>query len=163
MIQISDTARISPLADIEDSILGTRIVIGDEASIDSFVKIKPAGGRGDVVIGARTKINSGCVLYTGNGIVIGEDCSIAANCTFAPVNHSFARRDIPINRQGFQASRGGIVIGDDVWIGANCVVLDGAIVGRGAVVGAGSLVRGEIAPYSVTVGNPLRQISVRGA
>jgi hypothetical protein len=43
---------------------GTRIVIGALSSIDSFVKFKPAGGSGDVVIGERTTINSGCVLYT---------------------------------------------------------------------------------------------------
>jgi virginiamycin A acetyltransferase len=162
MIKIADTARVSPLADIEDSIFGTSIVIGENASIDAFVKIKPAGGRGNLSIGARTAINSGCVLYTGNGITIGDDCAIAANCTLAPVNHNFARRDIPINQQGFQPSKGGVVIEDDVWIGANCVILDGAIIRRGAVVGAGSLVRSEVAPHSVVAGNPLRQISVRG-
>jgi acetyltransferase-like isoleucine patch superfamily enzyme len=52
---------------------------------------------------------------------------------------------------------------DDVWIGANSVILDGAIIRRGAVVGAGSLVRGEVASYSIVAGNPLRQIGVRGA
>lgn len=163
MISIADTSRVSPLADIEDSARGSRIVIGANASIDAFVKIKPAGGQGDLSIGARTVINSGCVLYTGNGITIGEDCAIAANCTFAPVNHNFARRDIPINQQGFQPSRGGVVVEDDVWIGANSVILDGAIIRRGAVVGAGSLVRGEVASYSIVAGNPLRQIGVRGA
>jgi acetyltransferase-like isoleucine patch superfamily enzyme len=163
MIEIADSARVSPLADIEDSVRGSRIVIGANSSIDAFVKIKPAGGPGDVLIGARTAINSGCVLYTGNGIAIGDDCAIAANCTFAPVNHNFARRDIPFNRQGFQPSRGGIVIEDDVWIGANCVILDGAVVRRGAVVGAGSLVRGEVAAYAIVAGNPIVQIGVRGA
>jgi len=163
MISIAATARVSALADIEDSVRGTRIVIGEHSSIDAFVKIKPAGGRGDLVVGARTAINSGCVFYTGNGVTIGDDCAIAANCTFAPVNHNFARRDVPINQQGFQPSRGGVVIEDDVWIGANCVLLDGAIVRRGAVIGAGSLVRGEVPAYAVVAGNPLAQIGVRGA
>lgn len=163
MIDIADTARVSPLADIEDSIRGSRIVVGENSSIDAFVKVKPAGGSGDLLIGARTAINSGCVLYTGNGIVIGDDCAIAANCTFAPVNHNFARRDIPINRQGFQPSKGGILLENDVWIGANCIILDGAIIRRGAVVGAGSLVRGEVAPYTIVAGNPLVQIGTRGA
>ena len=163
MIEIADTARVSLLADIEDSVRGSRIVIGANSSIDAFVKIKPAGGSGDLLIGARTVINSGCVLYTGNGVVIGDDCAIAANCTFAPVNHNFARRDIPINRQGFQPSKGGILLENDVWIGANCVILDGAIIRRGAVVGAGSLVRGEVASYTIVAGNPLVQIGSRGA
>jgi UDP-3-O-[3-hydroxymyristoyl] glucosamine N-acyltransferase len=71
MLIIAPGARISPLADVEDSMRGSRIVIEDGAVIDAFVKIKPAGGTADVVIGANSYINSGCVLYTGNGIRIG--------------------------------------------------------------------------------------------
>src|ERR1700761_3109454 len=131
-IEIHSDARVSPLADIEDSVRGTRIVVGKHSVIDSFVKIKPAGGSGDVVIGERVHINSGCVLYSGNGITIGNNVLIAAACVLAPVNHAFAERSRLILQQGFQPSKGGIVIEDDVWIGAGCVVLDGATIRRGA-------------------------------
>lgn len=162
MIDIHPTARISPLADIEDSVRGSRILIQAGVVIDSFVKIKPAGGMGDVIIGEDTVINSGCVLYTGNGIRIGRGCAIAANCTLAPVNHAYRRRDLPIRAQGFAPSRGGILIGDDVWIGANCVLLDGCRVGDGCVIGAGSVVRTVLEPYGVYAGQPLRKIGERG-
>lgn len=155
MIEIAASTRISPLADIEDSTRGTRIVLGERVVIDAFVKIKPAGGVGDVVIGPDTVINSGCVLYTGNGITIGAGVAVAANCTFAPTNHEYRRRDLPIRAQGFRPSKGGILVEDDVWIGANCVLLDGAILRRGCVIGAGSIVRGEIPAYSIQAGNPL--------
>lgn len=161
MIDIHTTAKVSPLADIEDSVRGTSIQIGEKVVIDSFVKVKPAGGVGDVKIGARSVINSGCVLYTGNGITIGENVAIAANCTFAPVNHAFMNKNVPINQQGFLPSKGGILIEDDVWIGANCVILDGAILRRGCVIGAGSLVRTEVEAYSINVGNPLKLIGWR--
>jgi virginiamycin A acetyltransferase len=161
MIEIHPSARVSALADIEDSIRGTRIVIGENVVIDSFVKIKPAGGAGDLVIGAATTVNSGCVFYTGNGIRIGRDVAIAANCTFAPVNHEYADRNTLIRSQGFRASKGGIVVGNDVWIGANCVLLDGTVIGDGCVVAAGCIVRGALEPYHVYGGNPLRQIGKR--
>lgn len=161
MIEIHPLAKVSQFADIEDSIRGTRIVIAAHASLDSFVKIKPAGGSGDLMVGERTVINSGCVLYTGNGIQIGNDVAIAANCTFAPVNHAYKDKSRRINQQGFLPSRGGIVIEDDVWIGANVVILDGAILRTGCVIGAGSLVRGEIPAYSIQAGNPLRRIGWR--
>jgi len=161
MLRIAPSARISPLADIEDSNRGTLIDIGDEAVIDSFVKIKPAGGNGAVHIGARTVINSGTVIYTGNGVTIGRDCAIAANCTFAATNHEYRAADRPIRGQGFMPSRGGITIEDDVWIGANVVLLDGAIVGTGCVIGAGSVVRGEMPAYSVCIGAPARVIKRR--
>jgi len=161
MIEISKSAKVSQHADIEDSVRGSRIIIDDEVIIDAFVKIKPAGGMGDVKIGKNSVINSGCVLYTGNGIILGEGVAIAANCTLAPTNHEFAKSDIPIRKQGFKPSRGGIVVGNDVWIGANCVVLDGAIIPNGCVIGAGSVVLGKLEPYSVYAGNPLRMIRKR--
>src|SRR5215217_1737889 len=125
MIQIDPSAVVSRLCDIEDSVRGSRIVVGAHSVLDSFVKIKPAGGRGDLVIGHHSVINSGCVLYTGHGIRIGNHVAIAANTTLAPVNHAFADRSRLISEQGFLPSKGGIVIEDDVWIGANCVLLDG--------------------------------------
>lgn len=159
MLCIATTARISRLADIQDSVRGTRIVIEGDVTIDSFVKLKSAGGDGDVVIGAGSVINAGCVLYTGNGIRIGRNVLIAANCTLAPTNHAFADPDHAIKTQGFQPGRGGIAIGDDVWIGANCVLLDGARIGNGAVIGAGSLVRGSLPAFCLAHGAPA---TVRG-
>jgi virginiamycin A acetyltransferase len=161
MLMIAPTARISPRADIEDSIKGSKIVIEDGVTIDSFVKIKPAGGVGDVRIGRNSFINAGVVIYTGNGVQIGEDVLIAANCTLAPVDHEFRSRARKIVEQRFRASRGGIVIEDDVWIGANSVILDGAILRRGCVVGAHSLVDRELESYSINVGVPARRIGYR--
>ena len=60
MIVIDETARISALADIEDSVRGSRITIGAHSIVDSFVKIKPAGGSGDPNIGTQVVLNSGC-------------------------------------------------------------------------------------------------------
>lgn len=161
MLIIDPSARISPLADIEDSVRGSRIEIGAGVVVDSFVKIKPAGGSGDLAIGAGSVINSGCVLYTGNGVVIGRGVLVAANCTFASVSHEYASRDVPIAKQGFRPGKGGIRVGDDVWIGAGCVILDGAVIGSGCVIAAGSVVRGVLEPYKVYGGNPLSEIGER--
>ena len=156
MIELRPDAKISPLADIEDSLRGSRIVVGAGSMIDSFVKIKPAGGAGDIVIGVGSFINSGCVLYSGNGIQIGDKVAIAANCTLAPVNHAYRDKGRSIREQGFLPGKGGIIIEDDVWIGANCVILDGALIRRGVVVAAGSLVRGELKAFGIYAGTPLQ-------
>ncbi|MDP9203522.1 MAG: acyltransferase [Gemmatimonadota bacterium] len=161
MLLISQSARISPLADIEDSVRGTRIVIGDDVFIDSFVRIRPVGGTGDVIIGARCYINSGTVIYSGNGVRLGEGVLIAANCTLAPVNHAYRERSRTILEQRFAPDRGGIQIEDDVWLGANSVVLDGAHLRKGCVIGAQCLVAGDVPEYSVNVGNPLRVLGYR--
>lgn len=161
MLIADPTARVSPLADVEQSTRGTRISLGANSVVDSFVKIKCAGGTADVSIGRFVYINSGTVIYSGNGITIGDHVLIAANCTLAPVNHAYHSRDVLIHEQRFQASKGGILIEDDVWIGAGTVILDGAIIRRGAVVGACSLVRGELTSHGIYCGNPLVQKGVR--
>lgn len=157
------SVRISKFADLEDSARGSLLRIDENVVIESFVKIKFAGGSGDVIIGARSYINAGVVIYSGNGISIGQGVLIAANCTLAATNHQIADVTLMIRDQGFAPSKGGIIVEDDVWIGANSVVLDGAIIRRGAVIAAGSIVRGEISAYAVMAGHPLRKIAARGA
>jgi virginiamycin A acetyltransferase len=167
MLVISPSAKISRFADIEDSVRGSKIVIGDHVVIDSFVKIKPAGGVGDLVIGDHSVINPGVVIYTGNGITMGKYVMIAANCVFSPTSHEFLARDTVIMKQGSIApsgllgDRSGIVIGDDVWIGANSVVLEGAEIGNGAVISAGSIVKGRLEEYGIFTGSPLKCIGHR--
>jgi virginiamycin A acetyltransferase len=161
MLVISETAKISPKAEIEDSSRGTKIIIEDGVRIDSFVKIKPVGGSGEILIGKNSYINSGTVIYSGNGVQIGENVLIAANCSIAPVNHAFHERSRTIKEQGFLASKGGVVIEDDVWIGVNSVILDGAVIRKGCVVGALSLVTGELTEYGIYAGNPIIKIGER--
>ena len=161
MLDIDPSAKISQLADIELSTRGTLMRIGARTMIDAFVKIKPAGGSGELVIGADCAINSGTVIYTGNGVIMGEGALIAANCTIAPTNHEYRLRSKTLLQQGFLPSKGGIKIGADAWIGANSAILDGADIGEGAIIGAGSIVSGIIEPYSINVGNPLRKIGER--
>lgn len=162
MLIISPTANVSPHAHLEGSNRGSKIVIEDHVFIDSFVRVRPVGGMGDVRIGKNSFINSGTVIFSGNGVDIGEWVLIAPNCTLAPTNHGYASREAKIRDQGFLPSKGGIVIEDDVWIGANCVLLDGSILRRGCIIGAGSLVRGEVEAYSIQSGNPLKKIGMRG-
>jgi virginiamycin A acetyltransferase len=161
MLSVAASARISPLADLEESTRGTRIEIGDSSVVDAFVKIKPVGGDGDVTIGRNCYLNSGVVIYSGNGVTIGDDVLIAANCTLAATNHEFADVSRAIRDQGFRPSKGGIVIERDVWLGANSVVLDGARIEEGAVVAAGSVVRGRLEAHGIYAGSPLAKIGVR--
>lgn len=160
-IELGKNVVISPDARIHASVRGTKIVIGDYSEIYDFVCIRPVGGSGDIVIGEHCYLNPGCVLYSGNGITLGNYVLLAPGVMLLPTNHAYARRDIPIRHQGFLPSKGGITIEDDVWIGANSVVLDGAHIGRGAVIAAGSVVRGEIPAYEIWGGVPAAKLGER--
>lgn len=161
MNEISKTAKISSLSDIETSSKGSKLVVSANVTIDSFVKIKFVGGVSNIKIGENSFINSGCVLYSGNGIIIGKNVLIAANCTLAPVNHEYRSRDKTIISQRFKATKGGIIIEDDVWIGAGVIILDGSTIKKGCVIGAGCIVSGTTEEYGVYVGNPLSLINYR--
>jgi virginiamycin A acetyltransferase len=162
VLKIADSAQISDLAHIDDSQRGTLIEIDEHVFIDSFVRIRPVGGNGAVHIGKNSFINAGTVIFSGNGVQIGEWVLIAPNCTLAPTNHAFESRDQTIRHQGFLPSKGGIIIERDVWIGANCTILDGAVLREGCIIGAGSVVRGEVEAFSIQAGNPLCKIGMRG-
>jgi len=159
--QIHPSARISKLADIELSVRGSKLIVEAGAQIDSFVKIKFAGGDGDIRIGENTYLNSCCVLYSGHGITIGDNVLVAANCTLASTNHEYKDRNKPIRLQGFRPSKGGIVIENDVWIGANSVILDGTHIANGCIVSAQSVVRGHLLEAGIYGGNPAQLIKKR--
>jgi acetyltransferase-like isoleucine patch superfamily enzyme len=58
-------------------------------------------------------------------------------------------------------TKGNIVIGNDVWIGQDAFILSGVRIGDGAIIGACSVVAKDVAPYSIVVGNPAREIRKR--
>ena len=53
------------------------------------------------------------------------------------------------------------VIGHDVWIGHSVIIKQGVTIGTGAVIGMGSIVTKDIAPYSIVVGVPAKEIRKR--
>ncbi len=158
---ISNTAEIGKFTSIETSQKGSKLSIGDNCKIDDFVKIKFTGGVGDIEIGNNVYLNSGCVLYSGNGIKIGNHVLIGPNCSIVPTNHEYLDKNQLISQQRFAKSKGGIIIEDDVWLGANVTVVDGAVIKKGAVIGANSLVMGVVEEYSVNVGSPAKCINYR--
>ena len=57
--------------------------------------------------------------------------------------------------------KGDTIIGNDVWIGQNAVILPGVHIGDGAIIGANSVVGSDVAPYTIVVGNPAKELRKR--
>ena len=53
------------------------------------------------------------------------------------------------------------MIGNDVWIGQNAVILPGVHIGDGAIIGANSVVGCDVAPYTIVIGNPAKELRKR--
>ena len=58
-------------------------------------------------------------------------------------------------------SRGDVTIGNDVWIGRDVLIRSGVAIGDGAVIGARSVVTRDVAPYSISAGQPAKHVRFR--
>lgn len=120
-------------------------------------------------IGHASSLNAVSIREAIKGVSIGNYCSIGEGTHIIEFNHhtkTFSSYYYNSNILGRSVredieSKGEISIGDDVWIGCNCIILSGVTIGRGAVIGAGSVVSSDIEPYSINVGNPIKQIKKR--
>lgn len=54
-----------------------------------------------------------------------------------------------------------VIVEEDVWIASNVTILAGVTVGRGASIGAGSVVRKNVPPYAIVIGNPAKVVGFK--
>lgn len=87
-------------------------------------------------------------------VTIGDNVFIGPNVSLCTVIHSL---DVKERNRGIMRALP-ITIGDNVWIASNVVILPGVTVGEGAVIGAGSVVTRDVAPFTLSAGNPCRMI-----
>lgn len=110
----------------------------------------------DTRIGNNVLIGRYSILHhcdIGDDVLIGERCTLLSGSR----QHSFARRDVPMNRQGGFKRR--IRVGSDVWLGSHAVVM--ADVADGAVVAAAAVVNQDVPPFGIVGGVPARVIGQR--
>jgi acetyltransferase-like isoleucine patch superfamily enzyme len=110
-----------------------------------------------LVVGAKTFMNTGSIVAANESIVIGEDVLLAPNALVIDADHEFADPDVAIARQGMKL-RGPIVIGDGCWIAAGAVVLGGTELAPRSVVAANAVVRGVFPKRCVLAGAPAKVV-----
>lgn len=125
---------------------------------------------------AAERIEIGDHSYLGHEVCIETNCRIGRHVLIANRvalvgrrDHDFRTPGVPVRFGAWVGSvrspspfRGDtVVIGDDVWIGFGAVVLSGVSIGRGAIVAAGSVVKSDVAAYTIVGGNPAVAIGQR--
>jgi acetyltransferase-like isoleucine patch superfamily enzyme len=112
-----------------------------------------------VVIGDDVGIGPRCTIQCD--LEIGSKVLIAGGVAF--VGSDDHRFDV-VGKTMWDSGRGDarkVVVEDDVWIGQNAIVLSGSRIGRGSIVAAGSVVVGDVEPYSIVVPQKARLIRKR--
>jgi acetyltransferase-like isoleucine patch superfamily enzyme len=125
--------------------------------------LQPVVAASTIRIGDGARFSDAVHIGALGNIVIGRNALIGSKVVIIDHSHGHATRALaseshmaPGDRE--LVSNGDIVIGDNVWLGDNVVVLGGARIGDGCIVGANALVRGELPPGTVCVGNPARAL-----
>ena len=152
------------------------------AGYDTEIYVKPTIKNPNIIIGDFTYIADSefeshvthHYEWNGDKLIIGKFCQIAAGVEFIMngANHQMnavstfpfytlegwdmdspADSDMPL--------KGDTIVDNHVWIRQNAIILPGVHIGDGTIIGANSVVGSDIAPYTIVVGNPAREIRKR--
>ena len=108
----------------------------------------------DCEIGPGLLINHGWGLVTGSGVEEGDGITIGNNVTLF--------HGVTIGMQHKITTEGRVrmypKIEDEVWIGPHAVITGDVVIGRGSRIAPGTVVTGDVEPYSIVGGNPMRVI-----
>lgn len=93
-------------------------------------------------------------FYALGRIMVGNRVLVGAGCYICTGSHDF-------NTPNFGLKTSDVTIGDDVWVATGATILGPCKVGAGAVIGASAVVRGDVEPMGIMVGNPAQLIGKR--
>jgi|PlaIllAssembly_1097288.scaffolds.fasta_scaffold153701_2 acetyltransferase-like isoleucine patch superfamily enzyme len=162
--RVDPSARFAPGADITN-ILGNRDAIRIGGRTVLAGQLLTFGHGGDIEIGDWCFVGPGSRIWSAASVHVGHRVLISHNVNVHDSDsHSLDAAErhaqyVEIVQRGHPRQAGSIraapvVIGDDAWIGFNSTVLKGVTIGPGAIVAAGSVVTGDVPPWSVVAGNP---------
>lgn len=125
-----------------------RMLLDEQAVFGPLERLKVAGS---------AVVNNALFNTISGTIEVGESVFFGHNVCLLTGTHNYratgARRIDDVPESGRD-----IVIEDGAWLASNVTVLGPARIGRHAVVAAGSLVNGDVAPFSLVAGSPARKL-----
>ncbi|WP_372632927.1 acyltransferase [Cohnella sp.] len=137
--------------------IGHGVSFGPACRLETYPDERQASGRGAMLkIGNQVRLEHRVMISCLSSVILEDDVLVASGCYISDNNHSI---DPEGPRYAEQPPRGAPTrIGKGVWLGQNVCVLAGSTIGERSVIGAGSIVKGEIPPYSLAVGSPARVV-----
>lgn len=137
------------------------LVIADTSQIDDFVFLNAGKS---TVIGDYVHIASFCSVIGGGEFYMGSFSGLSAGCRIITGSDDFlggalTNPTVPSEYTNVKVSY--VRIGKHAILGTNAVVLPGVEIGEGAAVGAGCVVRKNLEPWTVYVGQDCRPVKAR--
>jgi UDP-2-acetamido-3-amino-2,3-dideoxy-glucuronate N-acetyltransferase len=118
--------------------------LGENCNIGQNVVVSP-----DVILGNNVKVQNNVSIYTG--VICEDDVFLGPSMVFTNVMNPRSA----VNRKSEYLKT---IVKRGASIGANATIVCGHDIGEFAFIGAGAVVTKTVAPYSLMVGNPARQL-----
>lgn len=106
--------------------------------------------------GVNLSIHEFCYIDAAGGIEIGDNVSIAHNCSLVSFEHTWADLETPIKYNPTKLNS--IKIGNDVWLGCGVRVLAGTVIEDRVIVAAGAVVKGTLESGYLYGGIPAKKL-----
>lgn len=134
--------------------LGEGVYFHGKFSISFAVRFSE---RPSLTIGDNTGFGHDITFAVGKSITIGRNCLISSRTMIVdsgghPVDPLMRLAGLPPLSEEVRP----VTIEDNVWIATGSIILPGVTVGEGSVICAGSVVRRNVPPYSLVMGNPAK-------
>ena len=138
-------------------LIGMRsIAIGRNTLVSSRTWLNvnhPARGLKSIIIGNNCIIGENNFLSSGRLIEIGDYVITAKDCAFLGSTHVYSDPCVPYGWSE-TSDRDTISVGTNCFFGYGAQVIGNVSIGRGSVVGANAVVRTDVPPFSLVVGDP---------
>jgi acetyltransferase-like isoleucine patch superfamily enzyme len=132
--------------------VGARSRFSSDSHFDNFSEIHLGN---DVFINRNFYCSNEKAVYIRDRVMFGSNCSIVAG------DHDYDNPNENLRLTSLLGDNREIVIEEDAWIGHGTVILKRGYISEGCIVGAYSVVNSKLLPYTVYVGNPLKNVKPR--
>jgi acetyltransferase-like isoleucine patch superfamily enzyme len=136
------------------------IRLGSHVRIDPFVVLSCR----DLRIGNYVHIATASGIFGDETVTLGDFSGLSANVLIYSSSDDYSGKSmtnptIPKNLTNVRHAE--VKIAKHCIIGAQSTVLPGSILDEGAAVGSGSLVKGRLPPWSISIGSPAKTVKQR--
>lgn len=109
----------------------------------------------NLILGSNVSIHNNCYLDAIGGIHIGDNTSIAHQCSILSFDHTYEDLEKPIKYNPLRMNP--VILKSDIWVGCGVRILAGCTIESRSILAAGSVVKAGIYESGIYAGVPAKQ------
>jgi len=128
-------------------------MVGADGYKTNLTTVNYGGYEGHIKIGDNVLVMNGVRISSAKEIIIGDGTMLANFCYIMDSDW----HDI-YNRNSSPGKSLPVILEKNVWVGDSAIICKGVRIGENSVIGAGSIVREDVPPNAVVIGNPAKVV-----